>query len=153
MTTEQTGFRPPEQVRALPLAGAMLPLDDMRYQQLYEHSQQLGYLAEWDGHGIFAGAGVLVFGAGLGAWAAGKSIEKPAVFGLLILGVVLLFASSFIKRATIVSAHRLKISFDQSLSMYEVQNEEIKKMKDHFDSLLPAKPTSPLKRCRRFFNF
>jgi hypothetical protein len=142
-----------ETVRAqLPL-GATQPLDDMRYPQLYEHSQQLGRLAEWDGRGVFAGAGVLVLGAGIGALVAGTSIAKAGVLLCLVSGALLLVASLFIKRASIASARNLKISFDQNLSLYEVQNEEIRAMKEHLDAQLLPQPRSRWERVRRFFNF
>jgi hypothetical protein len=155
MTTENPNFQPPvpaPERAALPV-GATLPLDDMRYPQLYDHSQQLGRLAEWDGHNLFAATGMLMLGAGLGALIAGVSIGHVGVAVCIVLGLALLVGSLFIKRARVVDARELKLSFDKNLSLYEIQNPEIQEMRQHLDSIQPAEPRTTWQHTRHFFNF
>lgn len=59
----------------------------------------------------------------------------------------------FIKRAEITSAQSLKISFDQGLKLYEIENEAIRDMRQHLDAERPPEPSNAWERCRQFFNF
>jgi hypothetical protein len=137
--------------RAAPPPGATLPLDELFYPQLYQHSRQLGALARWNGRGVFAGAGVLALGAGVGAWAAGADFVSEGVFICVILGIALLLGSLFIGRADIASARDVRTAFDQTLSMYE-KHPDIKAIREHLESQLPVAPQSFVGRCREFFN-
>ena len=149
---EAGGFRAiPERERAAPPPGATLPLDELYYPQLYQHSRQLGKLARWNGRGVFAGAAVLVLGAGLGAWVSGASFVSKGVLICLVAGIVLLLGSLFIGRADIASARDVKTAFDQTLSMYE-KHPDIKAIREHLESQIPPSPHSFVGQCREFFN-
>ena len=64
------------------LVGAEKLLDEMRYPQLYDHSQRLGRVRDWDGRSEFAGLGLVFLGAGIGGVFAGQSL----------IGIVFCFA-------------------------------------------------------------
>jgi hypothetical protein len=145
------GFKPgPERERAAPPPGAIMPLDDLYYPQLYQHSRQLGLLARWNGRGVIAGAGVLALGGALGGLVAGAG-WTTAVVACTIGGVALLLGALFIGRTEIASAKEIKIAFDQTLSMYK-QKPEIRAIHEHLESELPPKPEGLIARYREFFN-
>jgi hypothetical protein len=143
----------PEGRERVPLPpGATVPLDNLTYPQLYQHSRQLGQLARWDGRALFTGAGVLGLGGAIGAIATGESIWSKGVLVFGAIGIALLLGGLFIRRASVVAARDLKITFDQTLTMYET-NPDIKAIKDHLDLQLPAAPKGFTQRARAFFNF
>lgn len=140
-----------QRTRATPPAGATMPLDELYYPQLYQHSRQLGSLARWNGRGIIAAAGVLAVGGAVGALAAGMSLGSKGVIACLAGGIPLLLGALFIGRADIASARDVKLTFDQTLSMYK-QQPEIQAIHEHLESQLPSRPTGLVDRCRDFFN-
>jgi hypothetical protein len=145
------GFKPaPERERAALPPGAIMPLDDLYYPQLYQHRRQLGLLARWNGRGIIAGAGVLALGSALGGLVAGTGWTTTAV-ACTIGGATLLLGALFIGRTEIASAKEIKLAFDQTLSMYE-QKPEIQAIHEHLESQLPAPPQGFVGQCREFFN-
>jgi hypothetical protein len=127
-----------------------MPLDELYYPQLYQHSRQLGSLARWNGRGIIAGAGVLALGGAVGGLVAGTG-WTTAVVACAIGGAALLLGALLIGRAEIASARDVKVAFDQTLGMY-TQQPEIRAIHEHLEGQLPPPPSGAIARCREFFN-
>lgn len=158
MTQEQLPPKPSlkpetEEPHAQPLRGRRKPLGKMNYPLLYDYSVRLGRIRDWDGRSEFAGLGLLSLGAAVGGLVAGQDFTSTGVWVCFVLGAVLLLASLFIRRASAESVAHIKRDLDRALSEYEVEDPEIKKTREHYDSLAPKLLEGSWKRARRFFNF
>ncbi|HWY90482.1 MAG TPA: hypothetical protein VNY31_07395 [Solirubrobacteraceae bacterium] len=127
-----------------------MPLDELYYPQLYQHSQQLGLLTRWNGRSVIARAGVLALGAAIGGFASGG--DGIGLWICLAIGLSLLLGAMLIGRAEIASARDVKTAFDQTLSMYE-KHPDIKAIREHLENQLPPRPEGVVGHFRKFFNF
>ncbi len=141
-----------EESQARPLSGTRKPLAEMLYPQLYEFSIRLGRIRDWDARSEFAGMGLICLGAAAGGLVAGENITSTGVLVFFSLGVALFVGSLFIRRASAESVCHVKEDFDRALSEYEVEDPEIKKTREHYESLKPDPPTTHGEKLQEFFN-
>jgi hypothetical protein len=140
-----------EEPQAKPLGGTRKPLADMLYPKLYDFSVRLGRIRDWDARSEFAGVGLICLGAGAGGLVAEERLTGTiAVF--LVLGLALFVGSLFIRRASAESVSHVKEDFDRALSEYEVEDPEIKKTREHYESLKPKPPETRKEHVEEFFN-